>query len=275
MITKGQVLNINSDNTLQVRIPLFESATGTRNNQIVKCTVCYNPGNLNGYVIGDVVFVAFEDNEIDKPVVIGKLYLGDEKEATNHSYSNSLTVEGNASLPASTTIGNLDFVKIKNIFNELDILNTYIDQLEDKIQKLNTEIAAINVPAQQATFTIIKDELTNINGRELTNYVSEDGTYTDSSSGVTYDIKTIKYKIFRRDRVIVPDIPDIPSIVLPLTEDQAKDYMEYMTGSRFLPVYNYEKPQNSLFIMSDKTIWKPQYEGINSLVLYKVNITLN
>ena len=91
------------------------------------------------------------------------------------------------------------------------------------------------VPAKQAMATIVVDSLTNINGRVLSAYESTDGT-----EGL-YSIKTITKGGNN------------------LTEEQARDYMEYMTGSRFLPTYNYEKPQNSLFIMADGSFWKPQY----------------
>lgn len=136
MITKGIIISVNQDNTLFVRLPLFESASDSRNNQIVKCTICYNPGNLNSYKENDVVFVAFEDNQINKPVVIGKLYLGQEKEATNHSYSNSLTVTENATLPSETKIGSLDFSDIKGLLGEIKQLNDYINQLEKRIKDL-------------------------------------------------------------------------------------------------------------------------------------------
>lgn len=103
-----------------------------------------------------------------------------------------------------------------------------------------------DVPKWQATATIIIDALTNINGRYLSSY-----TETDTTIG-SYTAKLIKYG------------EDI------VTEAQAKAYMEYMTGSAFVPVWNYEKPINSIFIMNDLTAWKPQYDPVNGLVLYKL-----
>lgn len=86
----------------------------------------------------------------------------------------------------------------------------------------------------QVTLSVITDELTNLNGKVLSNYTSTDGTKT--IHGVTYTIKTIKYGSTK------------------VTEVQAKNYMEYMTGSVFLPVYNYEKPSNTFFVMADWTV---------------------
>ena len=149
MITKGQIITVNSDNTLDVRIPIFEAASDSRNNQVIKCTVCYNPGNLNSYKVNDVVFVAFEDNQIDKPVVIGKLYMGEEKEASNHSFSNSLTVTENASLPVDTTIGNVSFKQFKGLFEQGTQLNDFINQLDKSTEAINNEIDEIQEEISQ------------------------------------------------------------------------------------------------------------------------------
>ena len=148
MITKGEIIKVNEDNTLDIRIPLFESASGTRNNQILKSTICYDPGNLNGYKVGDIVFVGFENNQIDKPIVIGKLYLGQEKEASNHSFANSLKVAENASLPINTTIGNLNFNQLKSLFSKGEQLNDFINQLDKLTSTIEKEIDNIEEEIQ-------------------------------------------------------------------------------------------------------------------------------
>ncbi|MBQ6447134.1 MAG: hypothetical protein IJJ10_06680 [Bacillus sp. (in: Bacteria)] len=58
-----------------------------------------------------------------------------------------------------------------------------------------------------------------------------------------------------------------------LTEEEAADYMEYQAGSRYVPKYNYEKPLNSLFIFTtDQSVWKPQYDSTNGLLLYAMGV---
>lgn len=101
-------------------------------------------------------------------------------------------------------------------------------------------------PKFQANVTIIANALTNINGRVLSAYEATDVTISG------YPAKKITYG------------------GATLTEERARAYMEYMTGSVFLPKYNYEKPQNSIFLMSDYTLWKPQYDNTNGLLLYKM-----
>ena len=105
-----------------------------------------------------------------------------------------------------------------------------------------------NVPALQATITIVTNALTNINGRLLSNF---EATLYEAGVGVPYT-----------NYLITSDGSN-------LSEERAKDYMEYMSGSRFLPGFNFEKPQNSIFVFADGSIWKPQYSN-GSLRLYLI-----
>ena len=101
----------------------------------------------------------------------------------------------------------------------------------------------IKVSQLQATATIVIDALTNLNGRIISNYEAT----LDTSTSYTY------YVITRNGSQ--------------LTEEQARDYMEYMTGSRFLPVFDYETPENSLFVFANGSLWKPQFDN-EGLKLY-------
>ena len=52
-------------------------------------------------------------------------------------------------------------------------------------------------------------------------------------------------------------------------------YMKYMSGSEFVPEYNYQYPQTVLFMFTTGTmagsIWKPQWDSTYGLVLWKVS----
>ena len=112
-----------------------------------------------------------------------------------------------------------------------------------------------DILAHQASVTIVKNALTNINGRVLSAYEATLGSVPGQEPGVYYTIYTITYGN------------------VTLTEEKARDYMEYMTGARFLPVYNYEKPQNDIFVFADdgNSLWKPQWDSTNGLILYRLN----
>lgn len=79
MVTKGKIIGRSAEsNKLRVEIPIFATTAfgsdqGTLRATVLDATVCYDPGNLNGYRSGDVVFVAFEDNQTSKAVILGRL----------------------------------------------------------------------------------------------------------------------------------------------------------------------------------------------------------
>ena len=54
------------------------------------------------------------------------------------------------------------------------------------------------------------------------------------------------------------------------TEEQAGRYLKSMTGSEYVPTYNYDYPRYHILIDSEGKIYKPQFDSTNGLVLYKV-----
>ena len=115
---------------------------------------------------------------------------------------------------------------------------------------VRTTEAPVDVPNKQATVSIVVNALTNINGRLLTTYEATEQTIGD------YEV----IKITKSGENV--------------TEAEAITYMQYMTGSKFLPKYDLDKPQYSLFIFADFTVWKPQYDETNGLLLYKTGYKL-
>lgn len=108
MIVKGLIKTINFlDNSCTVRLPIFETAAA-QGEVVVKAIISTQPGMYNGYAEGDVVFVDFENNKLSQPIVVGKLYLGAEKEESaalkgGLTVSN-LTVSSSATLPLNTRL---------------------------------------------------------------------------------------------------------------------------------------------------------------------------
>ena len=134
MIAKA-VIQEQINNKFKVRIPLFESA-GSSDPCILLATLCYVPGNLDCYNIGDVVFVAFENNQINSPVIIGKLYTGTEKLNTRLNKSSVLKVDTEANLPNQTRIGEFSAEEVFSTFKNSSIHENRIKDLEDKMNVL-------------------------------------------------------------------------------------------------------------------------------------------
>lgn len=102
------------------------------------------------------------------------------------------------------------------------------------------------VPAFVQGWSIVADLTHNINGMEMTRYEIE-------------DVSTDDYTIMKVKRA---------SDHATLDEYEAKRYLKAMTGSEFLPRYNFRAPANSYFFAYDFKIWKPQFDDENGLLIY-------
>lgn len=116
-MTKAIILGkVANSNKYTIRVPYFESAGGSKS--IFEATLCTNPSTKEEYKEGDVVFVAFEDGEIEKAVILGGLsLLGNLNEPRGHVCSEALTVTGSAILPANTMIGDFALPDLQNAFD--------------------------------------------------------------------------------------------------------------------------------------------------------------
>lgn len=102
MITKAIITQI-SDNTCTVRIPLFDTVKSISDG-VPNTTFIVPPGFSNSYKVDDCVYIDFEDNEVNRPVVLGKLYLPSEKQCVGGIFCEDLRVSNSASLPINTKI---------------------------------------------------------------------------------------------------------------------------------------------------------------------------
>lgn len=144
MVTKGIIRSINgAGNRCIVRMPLFETAASSAPVE-AEALISITPGMFNNLVIGDIVFVAFEENALEKPIIIGKLFTG----ATNEDKVNggmgildTLRANTAATVPCSTL-----FVYPANIQNNYKDFKTpkkmadYIKWLEKLTKKLISQL---------------------------------------------------------------------------------------------------------------------------------------
>jgi hypothetical protein len=72
----------------------------------IEALISITPGMFNDLFVNDVVFVAFEENALEQPIVIGKLFVNTAAENRTPGGAgiiSSLTVRNNAITPADTT----------------------------------------------------------------------------------------------------------------------------------------------------------------------------
>lgn len=159
MITKGLIQSIDfGSNTCMVRVPFFETA-GNPTEMTLQATFAITPGIFNSYKVGDVVQVAFENGEINNPVVVGKLFLGGQKESIEPRGSatfNSLEVAQSATLPLDTkfklNIGDTTIPNVKGSYRSYESVQDIINNMQD----LNKQI--VTQQAQNESIYLVKDD---------------------------------------------------------------------------------------------------------------------
>ena len=131
MLTKAIIQSIDyTKNICRVRIPLFENAS--RNVKMIEADAQINivPGIYNSYKTGDIVFIGFEENKMELPVILGKLFVSSVAEAESYRGNlsgNSLSITESAQLPHSTIfnfdkIASVSMIPGETLFNSLTIL---------------------------------------------------------------------------------------------------------------------------------------------------------
>lgn len=207
MVTKGEIQSIDyGGNTCEVRIPYFESA-GINDRIIATATIGNQPGMYNGYRAGDVVWIAFEDGEASKPVVIGKLFLGSEAErgdARGVINVESATASSSMTMPINS---NLAYEKDASVAQNGE---TKYGKISDMANKLATITAqqdktAYDVTGVVSTGSMLKSEMSSIKAGsgskstyqsasrpEETVYEKQDdlSSFSEASSYVGYYIQT-------------------------------------------------------------------------------------
>ena len=158
MLTKAIIQSIDyTKNMCRVRIPLFENAS--RNVNMIEADAQINivPGIYNSYKTGDIVFIGFEENKMELPVILGKLFVSTSAEAGSYRGNvsgNSLAITDTAQLPYSTLF---DFTKISQNNTLYKDLNTP-KKLADSI--INLQRAQSQVQQYQTIISVSIDSVT-------------------------------------------------------------------------------------------------------------------
>lgn len=116
MTTKGIIrrLNTDKDNHFLVYIPLLQKANDKETSATLEATYVSIRGIEKTLKVGDIVYVDFEDNRFDKPVILGTLYLGkeDEKDIDTSISAQSLVVNNDTVLKNSANITGINLDKL-------------------------------------------------------------------------------------------------------------------------------------------------------------------
>ena len=135
MITRGIVEKLIDRYTIKVRMPLLnrmkQNSNSILSDDLNEAVVSVPPNFDPNINVGDVVFVAFEDNNFGKPVVIGYLYRSNMTPTYGDIILNSINVKIAANLSADTTIGDVSSTNISYLKGVTSNIQGQLDSLKD------------------------------------------------------------------------------------------------------------------------------------------------
>lgn len=242
MVIKGEIQTIDyNTNTCMVRMPFFENSTGEI--AIAPAIFSVMPGSYNSYSVGDIVLLAFENGEVNMPVIIGKLFINtiDEKDASCGTINCvDLKVTNSAAIPLGTK---LIYTKLDNVAED-KTGNTGYKTIADLITGINT--IKDSIPKFPYT-AICKNPVTNLYGHSNTGWSYVRGTSQNTSY---YQIKYNNSTEINQDKCI--------------------EYMLYMTGVATLPLATHTTEYTEAILFTDGQVCYPEYKD-NTLKLIIVD----
>jgi len=145
MITLAEIKDINlNTNLCKIRVPILEPV-GNKKEVTMWATMILPPGIHAGYEVSDVVFVSFADNSLNRPVVLGQLYRGNQGTAIDNIGSSSdkidkatsfscvdLDATGKVILPDTTLFNGSNSKTFKQLYEDVKQLRIDHDSLSVK-----------------------------------------------------------------------------------------------------------------------------------------------
>jgi len=137
MLCKGIVDKVIDAYSARVRIPIYHqiesSPFATPEKDLPIAAICVMPGVEMALKRGDIVFVDFEMDLLEHPIIIGCLSRQDSKSSSNIK-AQSLSVEVNCELPDDTRLSKEEQQRqtnFYNVVNEVTIPSLDVEFLTD------------------------------------------------------------------------------------------------------------------------------------------------
>lgn len=269
MLTKAIIQSIDyTKNICRVRIPLFENAA--RNVNIIEADAQINivPGIYNSYKTGDIVFIGFEENKMELPVILGKLFVSAATEASAHQGNlsgNSLSITDTAQLPYSTVF-NYDKASQNSIIYKN--LNTP-KKLADSIVNLQRS------QAQTQKYQTIIHVFIRDNVYKLYLKTSSDFTYTPEKSDEPLYKLCTALKNSQAENVFIPlDLALSESIVGEDTDEVPAEVTEediiYTTYQALIRIKNFMSSELKFEILLDGNKYEVDKEAIREIQSFTI-----
>lgn len=140
MVTKAIIESVESQYLVKVRIPILDSSPefvdATNYDSLSDATICTLPRTSYVPEIGDIVFVAFEDNDKGRPIIIGCLFKESGNDSQVNIEANNLIVNSKTQLSSSTSIGNISYDELKYLEGLKQNIQATFQNIEDRLKEL-------------------------------------------------------------------------------------------------------------------------------------------
>lgn len=135
MITKAIISEVIDNYSVKVRVPRYDGVsfenTAVSNEDLSVAYMCTLPNMRINPIVGDVVFIEYEDNDQSKPIIVGYLFRENMGDTVCSIIANSLTIDGDTHLSSDTTIGNVTPNEIESLRGIKGNIQGQIDNLGD------------------------------------------------------------------------------------------------------------------------------------------------
>ena len=109
MVTRAIIKRVISEKEVQVEVPMFgliEEGEGEEQvNELPVARISTTPGCCPNFKQNDVVLICIEDNDLNNPMVMGRLIPEDKSIGTSNGVFETFKVNKDATLSRNTTIG--------------------------------------------------------------------------------------------------------------------------------------------------------------------------
>lgn len=187
MIVRG-IVESKFKNQAKVRIPVFDkvytAALGVDYDSLSTAAICVPPKFKMDIKLGDLVYVLFEENNKQKPVIIG--YMFNEDNSTSSANILDLSAETSAVFSENTSIGDVTSDSIKFLEGIDKNLQETINERKENVNINNNNINNIYNINNKNKNIILNNTISINNANNNINYIkSIIGNNSDSSISKT------------------------------------------------------------------------------------------
>ena len=263
MITKAIVEQIIDDNSVKIRIPILDKVSSSSlGTEISSCQIaheCTIPNFRYNFNVGDIVFIDFEENNIDSPVIIGYLYGVDNSYPSGEA--SSISIENSSVLPEQTKIGNIEPSEIKCLENTKSNIQQDINSIKSNDVADRIHLNEKGVASEETSIGEVSNECSSIyeESSELNSFITnKNSDLFRTLTSVNKNLSKVLSKIGNNGSSSISDLLDDLEERLENLEETFSSGYEVVPSENSDIIENPNSPYSSLYecIMYDSYGYK-------------------